>query len=133
MAGQTIALHHVNLRVKDYEAAKHFYVDGLGCRCYGERKHRDGFMMSMLEFPDGGTMELVGGGTEPLPEDFEQRTGSYVHLALKVDEVEPVMDRLIGCGGVRKGDIKDKELPFPMHIGVVRGTAGELVELIKLL
>lgn len=130
---QGIALHHINLRVKDYMAAKNFYVNGLSCRCTGEREHKDGFMMSMLEFPGGGIMELVGGGTAALPEDFEQRVGSYVHVAFKVEDVEAAMEKLIKCGGKKRGDIRDKELPFPMHMGVVRGTAGELVELIKLL
>lgn len=131
--GQRIGIHHVNLRVADYFAAKAFYVDGLGCRCEGEREHKDGFMMSMLYFPDGGILELVGGGTEPLPEDSGQRIGSYVHLALEVEDVETALGRLLEAGGTQCGEIKDKELPFPMHIAVVKGTAGELVELLKVL
>lgn len=128
---QRAKLHHVNLRVADYPAARRFYVEGVGCECCGERRHRDGFMMSMLHLPGGGTIELVGAGIGPLPEDFEQRTGSYVHLALEVDNVEEMLERLLACGGTQRGEIKDKDLPFPMHVAVVRGTAGELVELIK--
>lgn len=130
---QKISIHHVNLRVFDYFKARKFYVEGIGCRCYGERQHKDGFMMSMLEVPDGGKIELVGGGTTPLPDDFEQRTGSYVHLALQVENVEAALEKLLEAGGVQQGEVKEKELPFPMRIAVVKGTAGELVELIKVM
>lgn len=127
----TVKMHHINLRVKDYYSAKRFYVDGIGCTCTGEREHKDGFMMSMLHFPDGGTIELVGGGTDHLPDDFAQRTGSWVHLAVEVDDVEEMLERVLKNGGVQDGEIREKELPFPMRVAVVTGTAGELVELLK--
>lgn len=129
---QNIRLHHVNLRVRDYDAAKHFYTEGLGFVCFGERMHRDGFMISMLKLPGGGILELVGGAGEPLPPDFEHREGSLVHLAFQVDDLESALSRLLACGGTQRGPVRDKEQPFPMRVAVVTGTAGEIVELIRI-
>lgn len=131
MNTQNMKFHHIAIRARDYEASKEFYTEGLNARCYAQWKHPKGFMACMMELNGGGIIEMLGSGGEPLPENFEDRSGCYIHLALEVDDVEAAVAQAIRHGGLQKGDIKDSEVPSPMHIGTVYGPSGEIIEFLR--
>ena len=128
MNTQKISFHHIAIRAKDYTASKDFYVKGLGANCYAEWKHSKGFMACMMELSGGGIIEMLGSGEEALPENFESLSGCYIHLALQVENVESAVAQAVEHGGIQKGEIKDNLIPSPLHIGVVYGPSGELIE-----
>jgi len=119
------------VRAKDYTASKKFYVEGLGAECYAEWEHWKGFMACMLRLNGGGIIEMLGSGEGELPDNFESIGGCYIHLALLVDDVEEAVNRAIAAGGRQKGEIKDNDVPSPMHIGTVFGPSGEIIEFLK--
>ncbi len=131
MKEQKIGFHHIAIRAKDYDESKTFYTQGLKAECYAEWKHPKGFMACMLRLNDGGVIELLGSGEDYLPDNFECISGCFIHLALITDDVEKSMADAIAAGGTQKGEIKDTEIPSPLHIGVVFGPSGEIIEFLK--
>ena len=127
----TVSIHHIAVRAKDYTASKKFYVEGLGAECYAEWEHWKGFMACMLRLNGGGIIEMLGSGEGELPDNFESIGGCYIHFALLVDDVEEAVNRAIAAGGRQKGEIKDNDVPSPMHIGTVFGPSGEIIEFLK--
>lgn len=128
---QKIGIHHIAIRVKNYEESKKFYTEGLGAECYAEWNHWKGFQACMMRLNNGGIIEMLGSGKEGMPDDFEEVAGCYIHLALEVENVEEAVARAVANGGTQKGEIKDNEIPSPMHIGVVFGPSGEIIEFLK--
>lgn len=129
--GQKMGIHHLAVRVKDFEAAKAFYTEGLGGECYAQWTHQKGFPACMIRLNGGGILEVLGDGGEALPDNFEERSGCFIHLALIVEDVEAAVERALEYGARLKGEIKDVDVPEPMHLGAVYGPSGEIVEFLK--
>ncbi|MBU9725345.1 YhcH/YjgK/YiaL family protein [Diplocloster modestus] len=129
--GQKIGIHHLAVRVKDFESAKAFYTEGLGGTCYAQWNHPKGFPACMIRLNAGGILEVLGEGREELPDDFEERNGCFIHLALIVEDVEAAVERALEYGARLKGEIKDVDIPESMHLGAVYGPSGEIVEFLK--
>ena len=45
--------------------------------------------------------------------------------------MEATVASAVAHGGRQKGEIKDNDIPSPMHIGVVYGPSGEIIEFLK--
>lgn len=131
MSQQKIGFHHIAIRVSDYELSKKFYTEVVGAECYTEWDHWKGFKACMMRLNNGGIIEMLGSGKEGMPKDFEELGGCFIHLALEVENVEAAVERAIAYGCTPKGEIKDNDIPSPMHIGTVFGPSGEIVEFLK--
>lgn len=128
---QTIGFDHICVRVKNYELSKKFYTEVLGAACYAEWHHQKGFMACMLRLNGGGVIEMLGNGIDSLPTNVEEISGCYIHLALRVDDVEAAVAKALEYGATSRGNIKDSQIPSPMHIGTVYGPSGEIIEFLK--
>jgi len=134
MAGSNTVLggggfHHVALKVKDFDAAKNFYVDVLGFKekiSWGEGDKR----AVMLDTGDGNYLEVFAGGTEP-----EER-GTVLHLALRTTRCDEVVARVRAAGAEITVEPKDVTIPSqptptPVRLAFFKGPAGEIVELFQ--
>ncbi len=128
---QKMKLDHLCLRAKDYEASKEFYTEVMNAKVDKEWKHWKGFMACFLSLNNGGTIEMLGSGKGQLREDFEEISGSYIHIAIEVENVEEAVEKALQYGAKMKGEIKDNDVPYPIHIGAVYGLSGEIIEFLK--
>ncbi|MBR0417699.1 MAG: VOC family protein [Erysipelotrichaceae bacterium] len=128
---QTMKLDHLCVRVRDYEVSKKFYTEVLNAKVYTEWQHWKGFTACFLTLNGGGTIEMLGSGKDELRSDFEEVSGSYIHIAIEVENVEEAVEKAISLGAKPKGEIKDNEIPYPIHIGAVYGPSGEIIEFLK--
>ena len=121
-----LGFHHIALKVRDFERSKAFY-QALGLQFlveWGEGDQR----IAMLEFGEGGILELFAGGGDDLSEN-----GKWLHLALSVDDVDAAYRIALEAGAVSVKPPKDAAIdgrPFPMliHIAFVKGFDGEEIE-----
>ncbi len=120
-------IHHVAMRVQDFDASVRFYTDLLGLRNvlqWGEGPKR----AVMLDTGDGSCIELFAGGTpEPKPE------GHVIHFALRCRDVDGVYARALAAGAPSIIAPKDVEIastpPLPVRLAFFGGPDGETIEL----
>ena len=121
-------IHHVALRVNDFEKATRFYRDVLGLRllrAWGAGDER----AAMLD-TGAGIIELFAGGKGA-------SEGSFFHLALKSDDVDGDYAKALAAGATSK--MAPQELTVevtsgaPMHVKIafVFAPTGEIVEFFR--
>ncbi len=119
--------HHLALRVRNFDKSFQFYTDVLGFRlrtAWGEGDRR----AALLDFGDGGCLELFAGGAPEQPE------GCFWHAALKTEDVDAAYAAARAAGAaddraptdVLLGD--DNHPKIAARIAFVRGFDGELLE-----
>ncbi|MCY3021622.1 MAG: VOC family protein [Planctomycetota bacterium] len=132
MAGTNAVLggggfHHVAIKVRDFDAAKKFYVAGLGFAetiSWGEGDGR----AVMLDAGDGNYLEIFAGGpAEPRPE------GVVVHFALRTSDCDAALARARAAGAQVTMEPKSVEIPSkpaktPVRIAFCKGPGGEVIE-----
>lgn len=128
-----IRLHHIALSVADLERAIEWYGDALGLRPT-VRAALPGFRLAMLEAPDGMRIEVfeADGATRTTDSSTPttvMRHHGYTHLALDVDELAPVHDRLVSIGAASVWDPRPSPEPG-RAMAFVRDPEGNLIELI---
>lgn len=119
-------VHHVAMRVKDFDASVHFYTEALGFRewiRWGEADKR----AIMLDTGDGSHLELFANGNGQAVE------GSYIHLALNTDDCDAALARAVAAGAKvtmepKTLTIESKPAPTPVRIGFCTGPDGEIIE-----
>ncbi len=124
-----MGFHHIALHASDFDRSLEFYK-ALGLKEYvgwGEGDNR----ALMLDFGDGGYIELFAGSKTENPVD-----NRYLHLALKADDVDTAFDTAIKAGATVKDapcvvKIEGATRPLTLHVAFVYGPDGELLEFFK--
>ena len=120
-------IHHLALNVSDIEVSIDFYQTALGMQL--SRRWGESPKAAMLDMGDGAMLELFerpdGSGVE----------GSYLHFALRSDNVDQAYRHAIENGATESVAPKDVDIPasptFPVRIAFVKGPDGESVELFQ--
>jgi lactoylglutathione lyase len=91
---------HTMVRVKDFEKALKFYLDGLGMRVLMNRFDVESRRVSAMfigfnDYFDGGALELTDQWDHAGP---YQHGSSYGHVSIGVPDIEGMLARLEGMG-----------------------------------
>jgi len=135
MTNETIpglGIHHVALKVPDFEKSLKFYTEGLGMKVYAKWGTPEK-TIALLDAGDGNYIELFNNGSEP-----ESHDSGYIHLALRCIDVEAAYNRALECGAkpdipprtVRPGS---KPVDITINCAFVIAPGGEQVEFFKFL
>ncbi|WP_428307940.1 SMU1112c/YaeR family gloxylase I-like metalloprotein [Lacipirellula sp.] len=91
---ELLGMHHVALICSNYEASKKFYTSVLGLKVLSEiyRADRQSYKLD-LELPGGVQIELFSFPESPKRLSYPEACGLR-HLALKVSDIERVINRL---------------------------------------
>ncbi|NLF40894.1 VOC family protein [bacterium] len=125
--GIVTGLHHIALKVADFDKTVAFYRDGLGFTqklAWGEGDTR----AVMLDIGDGSCVEIFAGGSpEARPE------GAILHLALKAPSCDAALGRALEAGAVQTMAPTDVTIPtttgpVPVRIAFCKAPGGEIVE-----
>lgn len=122
-------IHHVALRVSDFDTSRTFYADGLGMKevhAWGETGKR----ALMLDTGDGSILEIFEG--RPMPADVE---GSYLHIALRTTDCDAAIEAARTAGATITVEPKDVDIPsnpeYKVRIAFFKGPDGEILELFQ--
>jgi len=135
MAGTNAAIggggiHHVAMKVKDFDASVEFYTTVMGFKPTMSWGEGDGRAV-MLDSGDGSCVELFAGGSaEPRPE------GAWIHLAFNSSDVDAAFERIRHAGV--KVILVPTSIDLPsnpsrtVRIAFFAGPDGETVELFSI-
>lgn len=128
-----IALHHVALSVADLERAIDWYGQALDLRPT-VRATLPGFRLAMLESPNGMRIEVFEADgasrtTDSSTPTTVMRHHGFTHLALDVDDLVGVHDRLVELGARSVWDPRPSPEPGK-DMAFVADPEGNLIELI---
>ena len=124
-----MGFHHVALKTPDLDASIAFY-EKLGMKFYTSWGEGDG-RVAMMDFGDGGILELFAGGN-----DNETVDAKYIHLALRVDDVDEAYGIALKAGAKPKSEprvvpLDSKPVKLTLNCGFVFGPSGEEVEFFR--
>jgi len=122
----TSGVHHIAIRVRDFETTVKFYTEVLGFTsriAWGEGLGR----AVMLDSGDGNYLEVFAGGSqESKPE------GSIIHMAFRTDHVDAAIEAVRAAGAEITVEPKDViiqgDVPTPVRIAFFKGFDGEIIE-----
>ena len=122
-------IHHVAMRVKDFDASERFYTEAMGftpVARWGEGDRR----AVMLDTGDGACLEIFAGGRGAAPE------GAFLHVALNAADVDAAAERARSAGAEitvepKTVDVDSKPQPMRIRLAFFKGPNGEVVELFK--
>ena len=123
---------HAMIRVKDFDAAMRFYVDGLGMKPLGDRfdvplRRVSAIYLGFDSYAAGGCVELVQRWDEPGP--YTHGTG-YGHIAIGAPDIEGMVAKLESMG-VEVTLRPTVLLPGAPAVAFVKDPDGYAVELIQ--
>ncbi len=126
-----MGFHHSALKVRDLDEAIAFY-EKLGMKFYTSWGEGNG-RIAMMDFGDGGILELFAGGN-----DNETVDAKYIHLALRVDDVDEAYGIALKAGAKPKSEprvvpLDSKPVKLTLNCGFVYGPSGEEVEFFRVL
>lgn len=129
MANEVIAgcgLHHISIKVKDFEKSVVFYEKGLGFKkviAWGTGDKRG----IMLDIGDGSCIEIFAGGSQT-----ELPDGKWNHLAFRTTDCDGAFNAAVTAGAVADKAPYDIDIPsspvYKVRIAFVKGFDGELIE-----
>ena len=124
-----MGFHHSALKVRDLDEAIAFY-EKLGMKFYTSWGDGNG-RIAMMDFGDGGILELFAGGN-----DNETVDAKYIHLALRVDDVDEAYGIALKAGAKPKSEprvvpLDSKPVKLTLNCGFVFGPSGEEVEFFR--
>lgn len=125
-----MGFHHIALKAVDFDASFKFYTEGLGMKFYTQWGEGDG-RIAMLELGDGGILELFAGGKEG-------DNATYIHFAMKVDDVDAAYATAIAAGAKPKtapkiAPLKSAPVRLTLNCAFVYGPSGEELEFFRVL
>lgn len=141
----TTSNHHVALRVADVERAADFYAEVFGAarsldapmRIEGEvaamtvaGPAETKLTIQMLEFPDGGSVELFEFGEPAHPTGpVDAWRAAQMHFAVQVDDVDETLARALAAGATQ---VWPEVLEMgPLRIVYIADGDGNVIELIN--
>lgn len=132
-------IHHVGLRVMNFETSIKFYTEVLGLKILIDCPHPwepdTVDHICFLDTGDGNCIEIFTGGKQDSVEFDQYRAGTYFHLALRSNKVDAVVERARkACANIivepldvrleaYNGDVKLARVAF------ITGPDGEQIEL----
>ena len=124
-----LGFHHIGLKARDFEKSLQFYK-ALGMTCIARWENAAG-PIAMLDFGDGGRIELFGDGGDEYSEN-----GKWVHLALAVADVSAAYETALAIGAQphsapRDLDLKAEPADITIRIAFVKGPDGEVIEFFR--
>jgi lactoylglutathione lyase len=92
---------HTMIRVRDFDAALRFYVEGVGMKQLSERfdveaRRVTAVYLGFADYAAGGCLELVRRWDVDVP--YTHGTG-YGHISIGAPDVEAMLARLVAMGG----------------------------------
>lgn len=125
-------LHHVSIRVKDFDATVDFYTHGFGFKSVVSWTMNDGARAIMLDTGNGTFLEVFSGGPE-----VPQPAGLFAHIALASEDCQADFQRAVEAGaGVDRAPMEvtiPSDPPTKVRIAFVKGLDGELIEFFQYL
>ena len=123
-------LHHVSIRVADFDQAVEFYKEGLGfeeklsCTLEGQR-------MIQLDAGNGGRVEIFSGGREEAPSE-----GRIIHFCIRTTDCDAAHARALAAGAVESLSPRNLTLPDPsgpidVRLSFVITPSGERLEFLQ--
>ncbi len=126
---QLTGVHHIAMKVKNFDASVDFYTNTLGLHediSWGDMGKR----AIMLRFADGAYLELFEGGKEG---ERPENAGVWCHIALRTDDTDALYAKAMACGAKSKMqptkvDVASKPTQKRINIAFVFGPDGEVIE-----
>lgn len=124
-------LHHVAIKVYDFDKTIRFYTRGLGLKKvynWGKGDSRG----ALLDAGDGAYVEVWAGGKAP---EEGRDAGPIYHFALRVANTDAVFKKAVAAGG--KPTVKPHDVTIPgkppvtVHIAFCEGPDGESIEIFQ--
>ena len=120
-------IHHVAIRVPDYDAAVAFYTEALGMEqtlAWGDGDKR----AVLLHSGRGNYVEIFAGG-----DSDEKPDGHWLHLAFRTDDCDAALERARAAGAevtmeTRDAPIQSRPQTTTFRIAFCKGPAGETIE-----
>ena len=129
--GYVKGIHHVAIKVKDFDRSLAFYTQVLGMAPTISWGEGDGRAV-MLDCGEGACVEIFAGGKGNLAE------GAWMHLALKVSDVDGAYAAALKAGCTTHMEPKDVDIDArpcvtPVRIAFVYGPDDEVLEFFQVL
>lgn len=126
--GTIQGFHHIAMNVTDFDGSVGFYTDVLGftvAKEWGE----PGSRAIMLDAGNGNYVEMFE------KETADEGKGSLLHLALRSDNCDEIMDRVRESGAEITVETKDVDIQatpvYPVRIAFFKGPSGEILEIFQ--
>ena len=117
-------LHHVSIKVKDFDATVKLYTEGFGFTQGPAWTMESGERAIMLDMGDGAFLEVFSGGPEEA-----QPAGLFGHIALASEDCDADFKRALAAGATPEIEPKDVDVAgTPVRIAFCQGFDGERIE-----
>ena len=124
-----IRIHHIALKVSDFEKSVRFYSEGLGFKVYRQWGN-EVRTIALVDIGDDSYLELFSDGT-PREGDREQ-AGDFIHLAFRVKDTRAAYEQALAAGATPHIAPKEAVLgnnpPLNVSLSFVKGPDGEQLE-----
>lgn len=129
-SSSTVALHHVALRVPDFDASLRFYTAGLGFAVLA-RWLEGGFPAAMIAIGGGTYIEVFGGAAQ-----VSRPPAPLVHFAIRVPNCATALARAIDAGAAMASApapavLRGDTIPYTARIAFCVGPGGEEIEFLE--
>ncbi|MCQ2424414.1 MAG: VOC family protein [Clostridia bacterium] len=123
-----LGIHHIALRVKDYDASFRFYTEVLGLKFFTSWTTAAGAKVALLDTGNNRFIELFSDGTDAAEEN--QR---FTHISFRTVDVNAAYEAAIAGGATSIMEPSEKKIDAsPVRIKIkcafVRGPGGETIE-----
>lgn len=125
-----LGVHHIALKVSDFEKSKNFYVNGLGMEPIVGWGEGNGEAL-MLDIGDGAILELFAGGNAN-----ETTDAKYLHFAMGTDDVDGAYQIAVDAGASpltppKSVPLESRPYKMTLRVAFVKGFDGEELEFFK--
>lgn len=125
-------VHHVALRVTNFEKTLKFFTEGFGCKviaAWGEGERS----VAMIDIGGGSNIELFANGKREEGAELKEGVIAFTHVALNVEDVDACYNRALELGAAPHMTPRDVVLgnapdTIDARIAFVYGYDGEVIE-----